>query len=64
VEEAEVLQAIEARDALDRSRKIGPLTCAPGAILIDTTEMGRQEVVQHLAREVRAIIDGAVSGSC
>jgi CMP/dCMP kinase len=64
VEEAEVLQAIEARDALDRSRKIGPLTCAPGAILIDTTEMGRQEVVERLAREVRAIVDGAVSGSC
>lgn len=64
VDEAEVLEAIEARDALDRSRKIGPLTCAPGAILIDTTQMGRQEVVERLARDVRAIIGGAVPGSC
>lgn len=62
-DEAEVLRAIEARDALDMSREIGPLIRPEGAILVDTTHMSREQVVQRLAREVRSIVDGAV-GSC
>jgi cytidylate kinase len=62
-DEAEVLRAIEARDALDMSREIGPLIMPEGAILVDTTHMSREQVVHRLARDVRSIVDGAV-GSC
>ncbi len=62
--EAEVLRAIEARDELDRSREIGPLTRPEGSILVDTTYMGREEVVEHLKREVCAAIGTSASPSC
>lgn len=61
---AEVLRAIEARDELDRSREIGPLTRPAGSILVDTTHMGREEVVEHLKREVCAVIGASASSSC
>jgi cytidylate kinase len=63
-DEVEVLRAIEARDELDRSREIGPLTRPEGSILVDTTHMGREEVVEHLKREVCAVIGTSASPSC
>lgn len=63
-DEAEVLRAIEARDELDRSREIGPLTRPEGSILVDTTHMDREEVVEHLKREVCTVIGASASPSC
>ncbi|MGW1997019.1 (d)CMP kinase [Embleya sp. NPDC001921] len=36
------------RDALDSGRAVAPAGMAEGAILVDTTELGREEVVDHL----------------
>ncbi|WP_406287914.1 (d)CMP kinase [Embleya sp. NBC_00896] len=36
------------RDALDSGRAVAPAGMAPGAILVDTTELNREQVVDHL----------------
>jgi cytidylate kinase len=41
-----LLRDLEARDARDRSRDVAPLEPAKGAILIDSTELGINEVVE------------------
>lgn len=53
---AELAAAIEARDAADRSRLSSPLVQAPGAVVVDTTGVAEDEVVElisDLARERR-----------
>jgi len=52
--QAAVAAAIQARDRSDKTRAASPLTVAKDAVLIDTTEMPIDEVVQRvldLARE-------------
>jgi cytidylate kinase len=54
VGQAAVAAAIQARDQSDKTRAASPLTLAPDAVLIDTTDMPIDEVVQRvldLARE-------------
>ena len=48
----DVLEEILVRDRLDSTRPDAPLTCAEGATRIDTTSMGVDEVIEHLARIV------------
>lgn len=43
--QASVAQAIKARDQADRTRATAPLTLAPGAVYIDTTSLGIDDVV-------------------
>jgi len=50
----EVLRAILARDERDSSREVGPLVEPPGAITVDTTEMGIDETAAELESHVRA----------
>ena len=45
--------AIEARDQSDRNRSVGPLRPAPDAILVDTTNLTVEEVVEQLLQHVR-----------
>ncbi|MFN9956820.1 MAG: (d)CMP kinase [bacterium] len=40
------------RDQLDSSRKAAPLACPPGAVSVDTTLQGLDEVVALLARPI------------
>ncbi len=42
--------AIALRDQLDSSRKAAPLACPPGAVAVDTTHQGLDEVVALLSR--------------
>jgi len=49
---AQLQQAIEARDRSDQDRAVGPLKPADDAVLIDTTELGIEEVVERAARLV------------
>ncbi|RKY12433.1 MAG: (d)CMP kinase [Planctomycetota bacterium] len=42
--QAEIVQ----RDASDRNRVVGPLTPAPGAIIIDTTDLDAESVVEKM----------------
>ncbi len=41
----ELLAEIKARDARDRDRSVAPLVAAPGAVLVDSTTQGIDEVV-------------------
>ena len=45
---ANLEREIEARDASDKGRAVGPLTCPPGAVVVDTSRMSFDEVVQRL----------------
>jgi len=48
----EVEAEISARDARDRSRKASPLVVPEGAIVIDTTGLGIEEVVETMLRHI------------
>jgi cytidylate kinase len=44
-----VARSLEARDALDRSRTVSPLTIAADAVYLDTTGLPVDEVVHRVA---------------
>lgn len=46
----EVRRAIEERDKSDEGREVGPLRPAGDAIIVDTTQLGVEEVVEKLLR--------------
>src|SRR5262249_2051577 len=46
------LSELQARDARDSTRAIAPLRAAPDAVMIDTSSMTLDEVVQRLLDEV------------
>ena len=50
----EVARAIERRDRLDSTRDTSPLTVPPGAVVVDTSEMTFEEVVDRVAGLVTA----------
>lgn len=56
-DEAQLLADIIARDHSDSTRKDGPLVCPEDAVVIDTSDLTRPEVVQRLEDEVRARIE-------
>lgn len=49
----EVEKDMAGRDLMDRSREVSPLTVAPGAVRIDTTEKSLEEVVEEVIRLCR-----------
>lgn len=52
---AKHLDAIERRDAYDKSRDVSPLVAAVDAVVIDTTEMSIAEVVQAIVALAEAL---------
>ena len=46
--------AIHERDRIDSTRKTAPLTCPPGAIVIDSTHLTLEEVVARLSALIAA----------
>ncbi|MEQ9096738.1 hypothetical protein AY599_12465 [Leptolyngbya valderiana BDU 20041] len=52
VEAEELVEDLARRDELDRSRDEGPLICPDGAIVVDTTELDFDGVVDRLERDV------------
>lgn len=44
----EIRQTVEQRDHLDRTRKISPLTIPEGALVIDTSHLGFDQVVDQI----------------
>ena len=51
----EELQAqIEARDRSDESRRVGPLVCPDDAVVLDSSPLAFEQVVETLEREVHA----------
>jgi cytidylate kinase len=54
----EIRKAIAARDKSDRSRPIGPLTAADDAIIVDTTNLNIEQVVEKLLGFVKEKCSG------
>jgi len=52
VDEAVILAEIEARDAFDSSREVAPLVAAKDAVVIDTTNLTIEEVVERITELV------------
>ena len=52
----EILRDIRQRDENDMHRAIAPLTQAPDAVLLDTTSMGFNEVVDRICAMIRETI--------
>jgi cytidylate kinase len=50
----EVMESLKKRDQIDSTRKVDPLTVAPGAHVIDSTSMSLEEVIQTVVNFVRA----------
>ena len=51
---ADIAADLEARDARDRSRAEAPLIAAPDAVLLDTSDLGRDEAIAEAIRIVTA----------
>jgi len=49
----EVLEGLRSRDRADRERRDGPLVRPPDAVVLDTTNLSLQEVVEEVIRRVR-----------
>jgi cytidylate kinase len=52
-------EALEARDRMDRTRSVSPLTIAPDAVYIDTTHLSIAEVVKRVMDLVEAAVQAA-----
>ena len=53
----DVLSQIRARDRFDSTRAIAPLTRPENAVLVDTSEMTEDEVLEYLERRVRDALE-------
>ncbi len=51
----QIRQAIEARDRSDENRAVGPLKPAPDAVMIDTTDLSIEQVVERVYRRVMEV---------
>ncbi|HPP55014.1 MAG TPA: (d)CMP kinase [Anaerohalosphaeraceae bacterium] len=56
----ELREQIESRDASDRNRTVGPLTPAPDAVVVDTTSLTVQQVVETILRTIGKNADGGI----
>ncbi|MFW6066727.1 MAG: (d)CMP kinase [Myxococcota bacterium] len=59
----DTLEEIRRRDARDEDRAVAPLRAAEDAVILDTTELSIERVVDALAELVRARTDGRKRGS-
>ena len=53
VELAELEKAVRSRDRRDRTRRVAPLKIAPDAIVIDSTNMSKKEVVDFILKRIK-----------
>lgn len=53
----QILADIQARDYADMHRDIAPLQQAEDAVFVDTTNMGFNEVVEHITAMIREVMD-------
>lgn len=50
---AELEKAIRSRDKRDRTRRVAPLKIAPDAIVIESTDMSKKEVVDFILKRIQ-----------
>lgn len=53
---ATIARQLQARDAMDTRRRVGPLVTPSGAIIIDTTHVAAQQVVEWMLRHLPASV--------
>jgi cytidylate kinase len=53
IEFAALIEQIKQRDRSDRTRKVGPLKSAENAVIIDTTDLSLEQVVEKIVNSVR-----------
>lgn len=46
----DILEEIKKRDEQDENRAINPLRCAPDAVRLDTSNMTKEEVIDHIVK--------------
>jgi len=61
VDVAEVTEDIRRRDQIDSTRSDGPLICPEGAIIIDTSELEVDQVVDRMVRAVEDRMGGSIA---
>jgi len=54
VDYQEILNGIVSRDTRDSSRSVGPLAVPAGALVIDTTALAQEQVVERIVREAES----------
>jgi cytidylate kinase len=59
MDEAQVLEDVRRRDLADSTRAASPLSIAPGAVVIDSSEMDADEVADFIVRLVEDVRAGA-----
>lgn len=50
---AELEKAIRSRDKRDRTRRVAPLKISPDAVVIDSTDMSKKEVVEFILKRIQ-----------
>lgn len=60
VSRKEVLQDVARRDAQDTSRELAPLAIPEGAVVIDTTEVSKEQVLERMMEVVRKRLPCAI----
>jgi len=55
------MDSIEHRDKIDSTRKAAPLVQVPGAVMIDTTDLSKEGVVELILEKVKSINDELTS---
>jgi cytidylate kinase len=58
VDPAEILRQLEARDARDKNRAVGPLVIPAGAVVIDTTDLDEPQVIERIIAEAQRVRGG------
>ena len=53
----DVAEDIERRDQIDSTRSDSPLQVAPGAVVIDTSDLTVEQVVSELANMFRSVVE-------
>jgi len=55
-DEQQILESIIKRDERDRNRDDGPLVCPEGAVVVDTSDITQQQVVELLIAKVQQVL--------
>ena len=63
-DEAAILADLRRRDRIDSTRAAAPLSVAPGAVVIDTTDLSIAEVVERIVALIAATCDACASCGC
>ncbi|MGP1569982.1 MAG: (d)CMP kinase [Eubacteriales bacterium] len=53
----QILEEIKIRDEHDENRKLNPLRCADDAIVVDSSDMSKEEVIEFVVNKAKALME-------